>query len=405
MPTCIIMPKMDKIATHGTIVKWLRTNGGEVRKGDVIGTVESSKASIDIEAPESGFFLQRFPVGSAVCVGQVIAYILQANESASDVELSNDEKPETFDGSVSNSVHVRKDAEKIKKRALASPLVKKLAKDLEIDLSEVIGTGISGKITKQDVTSSAERGESQKTTCEDELIPLSGWRKTMAERMSQSIRTAAEVTTIAEVDATALVNLRESLRPLEKNLQTRITYTALAVKAVAVALQEYPLVNSFLIGDNIVLKKRKNIGFAVSREEAGLVVPVVHEADKKKIVEIAKDIEDLTKKARENRLLPEDVNGGTFTVTNPGILGVIMDTPIINPPQSAILGIGAIVSRPAVVDGEVLIRSVMYLSLSYDHRVIDGAPAIRFLQRVKKILENPSQLLDNQLSDLLQTRE
>lgn len=223
----------------------------------------------------------------------------------------------------------------------------------------------------------------------------------MAERMAQSKRTAAHITTIAEVDATELVNLREKLRPAEKDLHTRITYTTFIVKAVAQALGEYPIVNSSLVGDEIILKKRKNVGFAVAREKGGLIVPVVRDADKKGIIEIAKTIDELTKKAKENELSLEDLRDGTFTITNPGILGVIMDTPIINPPQSAILGVGAIVKRPVVVHNEIVIRSIMYLCLSYDHRVIDGAPAIHFLQTVRKILENPNLLLDARLLDLL----
>lgn len=369
MPVNVVMPKLDRFITQGTIMEWRVRDGDSVEKGEILAVVETEKATFEVEAPVSGIFHKKAPVGSTVPVNQVIAFILQPGE----------EIPSSMRGEIEKPIR-------------ATPLARKLAMEYSIDLFKVTGTGPGGRVTKKDVLSYAEGLKFPPKVIEEreETIPLIGWRKTMAERMSYSARTAAQLTTIAEVDATELVKLHEKLE--EPGI--RVSYTVFIVKATAQALQEYPIINSSLVDDKILVKKYCNIGIAVAREDKGLIVPVVRNAEEKNLMETAKEVEELIKRAREDRLTPKDVKGGTFTITNPGMLGVIIDTPIINPPESAILGVGAIVRRPVIINNEITIRSMMYLCLTYDHRVIDGVPAIRFLQRVKYLLENPHTLLN-----------
>jgi 2-oxoglutarate dehydrogenase complex dihydrolipoamide succinyltransferase (E2) component len=385
MPQDVIMPKLDLAMTEGTVLEWVKKNGEAVKKGEIIAIIETAKATAEIEAPASGILHVVKPTGSVVPVLEKIAYIVEPGE-----ELPSEAKPPEV-------------AERVK----ASPQAKKIAKEYNIDLSKVKGTGPDGMITREDVLSYIQKTspppiETTETTKlreevvkpaapegEEEMIPLIGWRKIMCERMSYSLRTAAQITTIAEVDATEMVNLRGKL----KNEGLDITYTAFIVKAVTKALKEFPILNSSLVDDKIVVKKYYNIGIAVDREEGGLVVPVIHHADKLSLAEIAKRINELAQKAREEKLSIQDVTGGTFTITNVGMFGGIMNTPIINPPESAILGVGAIVKRPVVRDDQITIRSMMYLCLTYDHRIIQGGQAVRFLQRVRNFIENPHLLL------------
>jgi pyruvate/2-oxoglutarate dehydrogenase complex dihydrolipoamide acyltransferase (E2) component len=385
MPQDVIMPKLDLAMTEGTVLEWVKKDGEEVKKGEVIAIIETAKATAEIEAPASGILHVLKPAGSVVPVLEKIAYIVEPGE-----ELPSEVKPP-----------------EVVERVKASPQAKKIAKEYNIDLSKVKGTGPGGMITKEDVLSYIQKIspppiETAETTKlreevvkpaapegEEEIIPLTGWRKIMCERMSYSLRTAAQITTIAEVDATEMVNLRAKL----KNEGLDITYTAFIVKAVTKALKEFPILNSSLVDDKIVVKKYYNIGIAVDREEGGLVVPVIHHADKLSLAEIAQRINELAQKAREGKLSIQDVTGGTFTISNVGMFGGIMNTPIINPPESAILGVGAIVKRPVVRDDQITIRSMMYLCLTYDHRIIQGGQAVRFLQRVRYFIENPQLLL------------
>jgi pyruvate dehydrogenase E2 component (dihydrolipoamide acetyltransferase) len=377
MPVEIIMPKLDPIMTEGIIVKWFKNDGEEIKKGEPIAEIEAEKITTEIEAPASGILHVIKPAGSVVQVGEVIALLVQAGEEMCGV----------------------KTGEKLIK---ASPAARRLAKEYGIDLFRVIGTGPEGVIREEDVLSYIHKIEASKASSKppeaaeaEEIVPLVGWRKTMAERMSLSSRTTAHITTFTEVDAFELVNLRERLKPIfEEKFGVRLTYTAFIVKAVSKALLEYPIVNSSLTDDKIVVKKYCNIGIAVAREKGGLIVPVIRNAENRNLMEIAKELNELVEKARKDELTLTDVSGATFTITNVGMFGVIMDTPIISPGQSAILGVGAIIKRPVVVNDQITIRPIMYLSLTYDHRVIDGLPAILFLQRLKHYLENPLILLD-----------
>lgn len=382
MPVNVLMPQIDQFMTQGTIVEWLIKDGEKVKKADPIALVETQKVMVEVEAPITGIFYKAQSVESTVKVGELIALIVQLGE---DIPIKQKMKKPLIN------------TEKVAVRV--SPLAKRLAKEAEIDLSKISGTGLEGMITKGDILSYKQRVKvieadfSSSKLDVEQVIPLVGWRKTMAERMAFSMRTTAHVTTFVEVDVTDLQNLRKKLGNSENLTKHKISYTSFFVKAVVQALNMYPIINSSLIDDKIIVKKYFNIGVAVSRKN-GLVVVVIHNADQKSLIEISKNIKNKVDRARSAELLPQDVSGGTFTITNVGMFGTIMNTPIINPPESAILGVGTIQKKPVVINDQIVIRAMMFLCLTYDHRIIDGTPAILFLQEVRQLLENPSLLLN-----------
>jgi pyruvate dehydrogenase E2 component (dihydrolipoamide acetyltransferase) len=284
-----------------------------------------------------------------------------------------------------------------------SPLAKKIAEEHKIDLTKITGTGPDGRIVKEDVLGAVGKAETlgQSTTPLSkegvevaEIIPLVGMRKTIAERLSQSYSSAVHTTVLTEVDMTETSNFRKELTAkVKEETGVSLTYTAIIVKAAASALREHKIVNSTLEDQEIKILKNVNVGVAVDIEE-GLIVPVIRDTDRISLSEIAALLSKLVEKARNRTLSMEEVSGGTFTVTNLGMLGVHTFIPIINPPQAAILGVGTIEDKPVVVEGNIEVRSRLNLSLVYDHRIVNGAEAARFLQTMKRILENPSTLRD-----------
>ena len=379
MPVKVVMPQLEMYMTEGTIVEWLKHNGDRVTEKEPIVIIETMKASIEIEAPFSGTIYHNRLLGSTVPVGETIAIIFAKGEAISHTIVSEPNQ-EVQQKPIQKETHTRE------KRILASPLAKKIAQTHQINLQHVTGTGRNGVITKSDVLSYLENRDAPQKA----IIPLTGWRKTMADRMLHSVQTMAQLTTVTETDFTALLALRKQLIAKE---QTQLSITAFIIKAVAEALKECPLLNSSLQDGQIILKQNRNIGIAVARAQEGLIVPVIQKADKKNVFEITQILATMINRARDNKLTVEDVTQGTFTITNVGMLGVTFNTPIINPPESAILGVGAIIKRPVVVGNEITIRSMAYLCLSYDHRFIDGTPAIRFLQEIKLLLQNPESLI------------
>jgi pyruvate dehydrogenase E2 component (dihydrolipoamide acetyltransferase) len=382
MPVKVAMPQFDLFMAEGTITEWLKQDGETVEAEEPVAIIETSKIEVEVESPVSGTFYKTQPVGSSVSVGETIALIVQQGEEAPlipEVIKALERLEETSSERVT---------EAITKQVLASPLAKKLAKEHDVNLTHITGTGRGGVITKKDVLSYLEQSRVERD--DEEVIPLSGWRKVMADRMSYSLQTMAQLTTITDVDFTELITLRRKLISEGKG---QISYTVFIVKAVAQALKEYPLLNSSLVDGKIIMKKYRNIGVAVTRDQQGLIVPVIRRVDEKSLTELNKILHDMVDNARTENLSLQDVTGGTFTVTNVGPLGVTMSTPIINPPESAILGVGAITKKPVVVDDQIVIRSTAYLCLSYDHRFIDGAPAIGLLQRIKQLLQEPTLLL------------
>jgi len=395
MPVDIIMPKLDKIMDRGTIAQWLKEDGHSVNEGEPIALIETEKVAVELTSPASGTLACRCAQGSSAEVGEILGIVYLPGETPQAITPSKSAPGNLTGAMVSPSVSPmattvdREEGSAIR----ATPSAKRLARELGISLEAIKKTLPGGAvISREDVL--AYKSVSPSTAMPEELIPLVGWRKTMAEKMSQSRRTAADVTTVAEVDMTDLVALKKELEPkFQKESGVKISFTPFIIRAVVIALQEFPIINSTLNDDSIVLKRNCNIGLAVAREDKGLIVPVIHNAEKMDLVEISKKADEVSEKAKNDSLTLDDLRDGTFTITNVGMFGAILNTPIINTPQSAILGVGLIKKKPEIMDDQIKVRSMMYLSLSYDHRVIDGLPAVRFLQRIRGLLENPRNLL------------
>ncbi|MEM3694946.1 MAG: dihydrolipoamide acetyltransferase family protein [Candidatus Bathyarchaeia archaeon] len=357
MVSKVVMPKLSLTMKEGTVGKWYKREGEKVEKGEPIVEIISEKATYDLEAPASGI-LRKILVGegSDAPVDAVLAFIADQDEPLPEAEIQT-EKP-------------------AEKEILASPAAKRLAREHGIDLSLIKGSGPEGRIVEEDVRRfiAESLGLAPKVK---EVVPLTGFRKTSAERVASSFRTAPHSTLMMEVDVSKAIELHEKLN---------VSYTAIIVGAAAKTLRDYPLVNSTLEGEKIKIFEDINIGVATATEH-GLAVPVIRDADKRSVEELDKVIRELTEKARQGKLSKEDVSGGTFTITNLGMYNVDFFTPIINPPEAAILGVGKITQKPAVVDGKVEVKPLMMLSLSYDHRIIDGAPAAEFLGKVKERIE------------------
>ena len=366
MVTKVVMPKLSLTMKEGTVGKWYKKEGEAVEKDEPIVEIISEKATYDLEAPSSGI-LRKILINEGVdaSVNAVLAVITSPDEAFSETEI----------------LEVPKAVEEIEERVLASPSAKRLARVYEIDLSLVKGSGPEGRIVEEDVRKFMEESHGTLPKIK-EIIPLTGFKKTSAERVSASFKTAPHSTIIMEVNVSKAGGLHEKLQ---------VSYTAILVEAVANALVEHAIINSTLDGNQIKIFDDVNVGLAVATE-IGLVVPVIHNADRKSLKEIDTAIKELTEKARQGKLAKEELTGGTFTVTNLGMYGVEFFTPIINPPEAAILGVGKITEKPVVIEGKVEVKPTIMLSLSYDHRIVDGAPAAAFLMKVKEKIENTTEL-------------
>jgi len=437
MATPVIMPKLEMSQETATIIEWLKREGERIEKGDSLLAVETDKVTVEIEAPASGVLAGiRAQSQQVVPVTEIIAYILQPGEELPSVT-------ETEEPLVAPSPAAGATAPIVQP---ATPVARRLAVAHGVDLSTVVGTGPGGRITKGDVDAalaatpgsgvepppgrvratpaarriarergvdlsalpgSGPRGRIQAADvqasapvdvfpAEAEVVPLQGMRRTIAERMSISYRTAPHITLTVRVDVSGLEEARARLNAksqVEASGGPHVSVTALMVKAVAWALERHPWLNSTLRDEGIHLLREINIGVAVALPQ-GLIVPVVCRADRKGVAEIAAEVQDLTARAREGRLAPGDVARGTFTITNLGPLGIEQFTAIINPPQAAILAVGAI--QPEVIADEkhqVTVRPVMRMTLSADHRIVDGAVAAHFLNDLREALEAPALLL------------
>lgn len=427
MATKVIMPKLGMAMTEGVVVRWLKPDGAEVEKGERIVVVMSKKITYEVEAPASGI-LRIVAQPKEVCqIGQVIGFILEPGEEMPEVERPAAPPEEAAPPAEAERPTPAPPPER-PREVRASPAARRLARELGVDLSQVTGTGAGGRITEKDVQAYFEQlsrvqatplarriaeeegidlsqiqgtGPGGRITEDDVLraleqraekaappsvVPFIGMRQAIAERMMESLHSMAQLTLTAKADVTELVRLRDGLR---ERWDLPISFTDLIVKATAVALREHPLLNSSLVGEEIVLHKEINIGVAVALDE-GLIVPVVREADRKSVAEIHRTIRDLAERARRDALTVDEVTGGTFTVTNLGMYGIDAFTPIINPPEVAILGVGGIAEELALVAGQVAVRSKMVLSLTIDHRVVDGAPGAAFLRTLVGLLEWPA---------------
>ena len=395
MPVDVIMPQMGESVSEGTILKWLIKEGDRVEKEQPIVEISTDKIDTEVPSPVNGVIKKiLYPEGKTLPVQTVIAQI-EAVEEGKEVRISGKGTEVTKKAEeVASSMFIEKIDEAEKKY---SPLVRKLAKEYNIKLEGIKGTGEGNRVTKKDIMDymASKSGITEIKTRQVEprvierevLIPTNQKRKITAERMVQSKRTAPHVTTVFEIDMTKVAQYREINKDNLIKEGIHLTYLPFITVATVNALKEFPILNSSWTDDGIIQKNYINIGIAVSLED-GLIVPVIKDADKKDILQLAREIQDIAQRSRSKKLKPENIQGGTFTITNYGLNGSLFGTPIIILPQVAILGVGAVVKRPVIINDAIAIRLMVYLSLSFDHRVMDGANADKFLRKIKDILES-----------------
>jgi pyruvate dehydrogenase E2 component (dihydrolipoamide acetyltransferase) len=436
------MPKMGMTMKVGKVSKWYKNEGDPVEKGEDLFEVETEKITNKIESPGSGILFQiAVPAGETVPVGTILAVIAEAGE-----------QPELIEGiQVGEVTEVKAEAESSQsaqtkaeppeaKRILSTPSARRLAKELGIDLCLVKGSGPNGKIKEADVRKLHEEGpptpkitslaaemarqegldistitgtgENGKITKEDieralaaskavpetqptqaRVIRFEGMRRAIADNMHASLQNAAQLSAFTEVDVTEMVRFRDMMRAeFAKDGSVKISYNDIIIMATARALMRHPMINSTLVGEEILLHGTVRLGIAVALPE-GLIVPKLHQVEKKSLLEIAKEVRELAQKARDGTLTVEEVTDGTFTISNVSMLGVDGFTPVLNPPETGILGVGRVIEKPAVFNGQIAIRHMMTLSLTFDHRVVDGAPAMTFLKDLARYLAQPMLIL------------
>ena len=376
----ILSPTYPESVEEGVIANWKKLEGEMIIQDEVLAEIETDKVVIEVVAANDGVMTKIFKAeGEVVNSGEVIGeYEVGERELIKEKKSKKDETPkiENNEPLISNSVN-------------------KFAKDNEIDLSLVKGTGKSGRITKQDLInyiSNNERITKEEVVRETKRVPMSRLRKTVAERLVNVQRETAMLTTFNEVDMTEIMKIREQKgEDFFKKNQIKLGYMGFFVSAAVSALNEYPQVNASIDGEEIVFHGFKDIGVAVSTDR-GLTVPIIKDADLLRISDIEKLTLKYSEKARKGKLTIEEMQGGTFTISNGGVFGSLLSTPILNAPQTAILGMHKIQDRPIAVEGKIEIRPMMYLALSYDHRIIDGKEAVSFLVHIKNEIENPANL-------------
>jgi pyruvate dehydrogenase E2 component (dihydrolipoamide acetyltransferase) len=430
MPTDIIMPQMGESIVEGTITKWLKKPGDKIQRDEPLFEISTDKVDAEIPAPASGV-LQEIKVGEGTTVGvnTVVGTIAVDGESAAAKPAPakqaapapappKEEKKAAPASPPPSAPPAPAAAHEEEEEARSSPLVRKIAREHGISLSQLTGTGLGGRITKQDIMQFIEgQGSTQPAPATSspaqtaapapaprpapapypgDLVPMSNMRKLIAKHMIESRRTSAHVHCMYEVDFTRIVNLRNKHKAgFEQRHGARLTFMPFFVRAATIAIQQWPIVNANIDGDNIRYHRNINMGIAVALDW-GLIVPVLKNAGELNFLGLQRGITDLGERARTKKLKPEDVEGSTFTITNPGQFGAVFGLPIINQPNSAIMGVGGIMKQPMVVtdkegNDSIAIRSVVHLTLGYDHRLIDGAVADQFMAQVKKNLETWSE--------------
>jgi pyruvate dehydrogenase E2 component (dihydrolipoyllysine-residue acetyltransferase) len=435
MPTDIIMPQMGESIVEGTITKWLKKPGDKVQRDEPLFEISTDKVDAEIPAPASGV-LQEIKVteGTTVGVNTVVGTIAVDGEAAKPAKavpaaessagappaVAGVSRPRPQSPAPPQAVPAPAAHEEEEEEARSSPLVRKIAREHSVSLSQVTGTGLGGRITKQDIMQFIEKGSTVGTDAfvrpaersvtspmpaaapaprpaapapyPGDLVPMSNMRKLIAKHMIESRRTSAHVHCMYEVDFTRIVNLRAKLKSgFEQRHGARLTFMPFFVRAAVMALQQWPIINANIDADNIRYHRQINMGIAVALDW-GLIVPVLKNAGDLNFLGLQRGITDLGERARTKKLKPEDVEGSTFTITNPGQFGAVFGLPIINQPNSAIMGVGGITKQPMVItdkegNDSIAIRSVVHLTLGYDHRLIDGAVADQFMAQVKKNLE------------------
>ena len=402
MPTDIKVPSLGESVVEATVAKWYKKSGDSVVTDEPLLELETDKVTLEVPSPVTGKIEKiSFKEGDTVTVGAVLGSIDETAASTQNIQSQKIETPQELEKQEEVSVVIEKDSE-IKKEKKLSPSTRKIVTEKNIDLETITPHRNDGRITKKDFLnidqSDIEVNTSKKEDRTDildkeERIPMSRLRQTIAKRLKDAQNNAAILTTFNEVDMYDLIKTRnEHKESFEKKYGVRLGFMSFFVKACITALKDVPDVNAEIENNEVVYKNYYNIGVAVGTDQ-GLVVPVVKDADKKTLIEIEKEIFELGEKARSRKLNISDMQGGTFTISNGGVYGSLMSTPILNPPQSGVLGMHKIEERPIAVDGKVVIRPMMYLALSYDHRLVDGKGAVTFLVRVKESLEDPSRIL------------
>ena len=393
----IIVPTLGESITEATVAKWLKKAGDLVKADEAVVSLETDKVSIDVTSPKAGVLSEILATeGSTVQVGSPLGTV---GDSAS-TPVSKKEKEQTKVVEIKKEEKQADKAPEIKnKQSELSPAVKRIIEEKNIDVSSVTGTGKDGRILKGDLVGlmgfSPSPNKRKIEIGEEERVKMTRLRATIAKRLKDAKDNAAILTTFNEVDMSMIIQIRKDNKDeFEKRYGVKLGFMSFFVKACVNALQSFPAVNAEVQGEEIVYKNYYNIGVAVGTDK-GLVVPVLGNADELSFAEIEKEITNLGTKAKNNQLSIDELQGGTFTITNGGIYGSMLSTPIINPPQSGVLGMHNIVQRAVVINGKIEVRPIMYLALSYDHRIIDGKEAVSFLVRVKEILEDPRRLFLN----------
>ena len=404
MPSNVIMPQMGESIFEGTITKWLKNVGDRVERDEPLFEISTDKVDSEIPASASGILKEiLFPEGETVEINTVVAIIDDDGGAAQDsAGAGNAVLPQESEQTPGRNL--KPEAADPRRGIRASPLVRRMAQEEGIDLREIEGTGLGGRITKRDILNylsereriaevtrplvqQAQEGLGPAPSDQDEIVPMTAMRRSIAEHMISSRRTSAHVTSIFEVDMTAVLRLKEAKGDeFARREGFKLSLTPFFVKGVVDSLKDFPILNASVAGNDIVYKKDINLGVAVALDW-GLIVPVIRQAQQKTLAGLARELADLSHRARRKQLSPDEVQGGTFTLTNPGVFGGLIGTPIINQPQVAILCVGAVTKRAVVINDAIAIRSMAYLSLTFDHRLIDGAVADRFLSGLKARLE------------------
>ena len=386
----LVVPMLGESVTEATVSKWLKQVGDPVKADEPVVELETDKVSVAVPSPETGVLSEiKIQTGSTVNVGAVLGSVEPGTVSVAKkepVKASEPVKPKTIEVPTS-------------KKEILSPAVKRIIEEKRIDISTISGSGRDGRILKGDLLESmglpSAPSAARATKGDEERVKMTRLRATIAKRLKEAQNNAAMLTTFNEIDMSRIIEMRAEYKDgFQKKYGVKLGFMSFFVRSCVEALKAFPIINAEIQQDEIVYKNYYNIGVAVGTEK-GLVVPVVRDADELSFADIEKQIIALGEKAKTGQLSIEELQGGTFTITNGGIYGSMLSTPILNPPQSGVLGMHNIVQRAVVVEGKVEVRPIMYLALSYDHRIIDGKDAVSFLVRVKEYLEDPRRLFLN----------
>ena len=428
MPTPVLMPQMGESIAEGTIVRWIKKVGDAVDRDEPLFEISTDKVDAEIPAPAAGVLTGiKVKEGETVAVNSVVATIGTSSEvsgqeleappapppvaplrdavaPADAVDQPQEKAAAPQRKANGRSANASKPVEDDSRKQRSSPLVRRIARDNDVDISQIHGSGLGGRVTKNDILGYIETGirdpgpgarenlESPGSRTPDpgsrvEIKPLSVMRKKIAEHMVMSRRTSAHVHSVFHVNFSTVERIRQQKKAEFEQSGVKLTYMAFIAKAAVSALRKFPIVNASLDGDSVIYKKDINLGIAVALE-SGLIVPVIKHADEKNLLGLSRAIADIANRARSKQLKPEEVHDGTFTITNPGQFGSQFGMPIINQPQVAILGIGTIEKRPIVIDDAIAIRTMAYLTLGYDHRLVDGATGDQFMAEIKEQIEH-----------------